>query len=245
VTSLRGEVQGARATATDAVTRATAAEQRARDLEASLRDVDRVVHAQRDAEGRLRARLAHVEDALARMQGERRRRADAAPSPAEADAPPPRADGGVPPPSAVPAVPPESAYASALARFRADEHAQAVLDFRDFVARHPRHPLAANAQYWIGEAYFAAREWRQALAEFQAAIDRHRASGKSADAWFMIGRCLAHLNESGAAQAAWERVVRDYPLSTAATHAQRWLRTSRPPPAPGEAPVDRAGPARP
>jgi TolA-binding protein len=63
--------------------------------------------------------------------------------------------------------PPEQAYGAALTTFRAREHGQAVLDFLDFIATYPRHPLVANAQYWIGEAYYAQRDYRQALAEFQ------------------------------------------------------------------------------
>jgi len=41
----------------------------------------------------------------------------------------------------------EPTYQAALAAFRAREYGQAVLDFADFMAKYPRHPLVANAQY--------------------------------------------------------------------------------------------------
>ena len=66
---------------------------------------------------------------------------------------------------------PEQEYAAALATFRAREHGQAVLDFLDFIAKYPKHPLAANAQYWIGEAYYAQRDYRQALVEFEKVFE--------------------------------------------------------------------------
>src|SRR5207248_1569853 len=44
---------------------------------------------------------------------------------------------------------PARAYEAAMATFRAREHGQAVLDFLDFIATYPKHPLAASAQYWI------------------------------------------------------------------------------------------------
>ena len=45
------------------------------------------------------------------------------------------------------------------------ELALAVLELTDFVGRYPKHPLAARAQLWIGEAYFRQRDYRQALLE--------------------------------------------------------------------------------
>ena len=70
------------------------------------------------------------------------------------------------------ALTPEQAYSAALATFRAREHGQAVLDFLDFIAKYPRHPLVANAQYWIGEAYYVQHDYRQAQAEFQKVLER-------------------------------------------------------------------------
>ena len=46
-----------------------------------------------------------------------------------------------------------------------------MLDFIDFIAKYPKHPLAANAQYWIGEAYWAQRDYRQALVEFEKVFE--------------------------------------------------------------------------
>src|SRR5437764_15142091 len=40
---------------------------------------------------------------------------------------------------------PEQAYSAALATFRAHEYGQAVLDFVDFIAKHPGHRLVGNA----------------------------------------------------------------------------------------------------
>lgn len=50
-------------------------------------------------------------------------------------------------------------YDMAMANSRAREHGQAVLDFLDFIARYPSHPLASSAQYWIGEAYYVQRDY--------------------------------------------------------------------------------------
>ena len=126
------------------------------------------------------------------------------PPPTPAQAPPavaaiekPRA---TPPPPVATARPsaktpgnPEQEYAAALATYRAREHGQAVIDFMDFIAKYPKHPLAANAQYWIGEAYWAQRDYRQALIEFEKVFERGPA--KAPDSLLKIGLCHLRLND--------------------------------------------------
>jgi tol-pal system protein YbgF len=134
------------------------------------------------------------------------------------------------PPSPAPAKPapktggsPEQEYAAALATYRAREHGQAVLDFVDFIAKYPKHPLAANAQYWIGEAYWAQRDYRQALVEFEKVFERGPA--KAPDALLKIGLCHLRLNDVPRAQNAWQRVVNEYPKSEPAAMARSLLAT--------------------
>jgi len=156
------------------------------------------------------------------------------PPPTPAQAPPavaaiekPRA---TPPPPVAPARPsaktpgnPEQEYAAALATYRAREHGQAVIDFMDFIAKYPKHPLAANAQYWIGEAYWAQRDYRQALIEFGKVFERGPA--KAPDALLKIGLCHLRLDDVARAQQAWQRVVNEYPKSEPAAMARSLIAT--------------------
>jgi tol-pal system protein YbgF len=119
---------------------------------------------------------------------------------------------------------PEQAYNAALTTFRAREHGQAVLDFLDFIAKYPRHPLVANAQYWIGEAYYVQRDYRQAEAEFQKVPKIAPGSAKAADALLKIGLCQRNLRDEAHARQTWQRVVRDFPQSEAAVKARAFLR---------------------
>ena len=118
---------------------------------------------------------------------------------------------------------PEHEYAAALATFRSREHGQAVLDFIDFMAKYPKHPLAGNAQYWIGEAYWAQRDYRQALVEFEKVFER--GPGKVPDALLKIGLCHLRLSDLPRAQQAWQRVVNEYPKSESATMARSLIAT--------------------
>ena len=111
-----------------------------------------------------------------------------------------------------------------MATFRAREYGQAVLDFVDFIAKYPRHPLAANAQYWIGEAYYVQRDYRQALTEFQKVLDVAPGSAKVPDALLKVGLCYRNLRDESRARQTWDRVVKDYPKSPAATKARALMR---------------------
>jgi tol-pal system protein YbgF len=137
--------------------------------------------------------------------------------------PPPPAPERPQPPAPPLAGSPEAHYAAALATFRAREHGQAILDFLDFLARYPKHALAPNAQFWIGEAYYAERDWRQALAEFEKVADQPPASPKRPDALLKVGLCYASLKETARARQVWQALVREYPDSEAAGRARGLL----------------------
>jgi len=146
-----------------------------------------------------------------------------------ASTPIPRASAEERAPREVPAAvtgPAERAYTAALAAFRAREHGQAVLDFTDFIATYPRHPLAVNAQYWIAEAYYAQRDFRQATLEFQKVLAYGGTQPKAADALVKMGLCYASLRDAPRAEETWHRVVHDYPRSDAAGTARALLRAA-------------------
>jgi len=199
-----------------------------RSLDARAADTQATMAASSAELARLRARLDATEAEVRQM------RATTAPRTTPGLAPPP----GGSPRAAVPSAPDDAArgpqlegtesadeaYAAALNTFRAREHGQAVLDFLDFIARHPAHALAPHAQYWIGEAYFVQRDYRHAVVEFRRVLEMAPASPRAADALLRIGMCHATLGESAPAVAAWQRVARDYPRSHAAGTAHGLLR---------------------
>ena len=118
----------------------------------------------------------------------------------------------------------EQVYTAALTTFRSREYGQAVLDFLDFIAKFPRHPLAANAQYWIGEAYYVQRDYRQAMTEFRKVVEVYPASPKAADALVKVGLCYRNLRDPARAQQTWQRVVATYPSTEAAAIAKTLMR---------------------
>src|SRR5690242_2432291 len=139
----------------------------------------------------------------------------------------------VPPPAPVapkPAAPtvtkevtPEKLFATAMTSFRAEEHGQAVLEFTELIDRFPKHPLAANAQYWVGEAYYRQRDYNQALTEFQKVPDLYPQSPPVAEALLKMGMCYRALHDVPRARETWEQVVKSHPKTEAANQARTLL----------------------
>jgi tol-pal system protein YbgF len=182
--------------------------------------------------GRLSARVDETEIALAQLREvvEHVRDVDRVRAPTP-PADPPRAP-AVDAPARADA--PERAYAVALEVFHAREHGQAVLDLLGFLGRYPKHPLASNAQYWIGEAYYAQRDFRQATVEFQKVLDQNPRGAKAPDALLKIGLCYVNLRQLTRAQGYWQQVLSEYPNSAPARKATTLLQgrgvSSRRPP---------------
>ena len=172
---------------------------------------------------RLTTKVDKTDELVRRMQEALTVNAAAAPAPAALLAPNASREGraGVA----------ETVYAAGLANFRNREYGQAVLDFLDVVTKHPAHPLAPAAQYWIGEAYYLQRDYRQALVEFQRVVEWGSSSSRVAEALVKTGLCYGNLRETSRAQQAWRRVVRDFPDSPAAEQARSLLARNGSPPA--------------
>jgi tol-pal system protein YbgF len=205
-----------------------ALETRVRDVGAGLGDTTQAVGRFGQSVTQIQEELAQVRGDVKQVQGDLKQvRGELAERPAQAAAPPPREERPSRESPAARQPTPEVDYAHALAAFRSQEHGQAVLEFLDFRAKYPRHALAVNAQYWIGEAYYVQRDYRQAIAEFLKVLDLGSPNGKTADALLKIGLSYERLHDPSRAHQTWERVVSDHPGSEAAVKARGFLRARR------------------
>jgi tol-pal system protein YbgF len=100
---------------------------------------------------------------------------------------------------------------------------EAATAFAAFVAKYPGDSLAANAQYWLGEAYYVSQKNAEALAAFQVVVDQHPGSDKAAGALFKIGRLQQAGGQRNAARDSYRKVLTDYPNSSAAGLARQRL----------------------
>lgn len=92
------------------------------------------------------------------------------------------------------------------------DYALAEDTLRGFLQRYPSDPLAADAQYWLGESLFQRQRYRDAAESFlKVSTGYGNNAPKGAESLLRLGQSLAALNEREAACAAFGEVNRKYP----------------------------------
>ena len=117
-----------------------------------------------------------------------------------------------------------STYDDALKLFRSHQYDAAAKGFKAIVAAGSDAELSGRAKYWLGETYFAQKKYNQALPLFQESL-KQKNSEKKADAQFMIAQTYDRLGSKAKAKAAYEKVVKNYPMSKNVKRAKaRWAK---------------------
>jgi len=116
-----------------------------------------------------------------------------------------------------------SDYRAAVGLVKAGKYDAAIAALRAFIARHPRHDYADNAQYWIGEAYYAQDDYAHALTELRAVIEVYPRGNKVPDALVKLGYAYQAMGQGDKARAVLEQVVTRYPKSEPAALAVKRL----------------------
>jgi len=118
---------------------------------------------------------------------------------------------------------PEALYNEAQNLFMAGRLPESAEQFSDFIERYPRHSLADNAQYWIGEVYYSQKDYQKAALEFKKVIDNYPNENKAPDALLKAGFSYIEISHNEKAIDALKMVVEQYPASEAAAKAKAKL----------------------
>jgi TolA-binding protein len=105
----------------------------------------------------------------------------------------------------------QSTYDNAMKAYKARRYDSAAKGF-EAIGRGTNDDLAKRSTYWLGETYFAQKRYTEALPLFQETL-KFKNSEKKADAQFMIARTYENLGNKAKAKAAYEKVVKNYPMS--------------------------------
>lgn len=121
-----------------------------------------------------------------------------------------RAAAVTPPASALEGTP-EQRYAAAFNLLQSKRFTEAETAFQSFLQDHPKHELAGNAQYWLGEAYYVRKDYERAASAFLEGYKSYRTSSKSPDNLLKLGMTLAILNQKSDACAVFAELQDRYP----------------------------------
>jgi tol-pal system protein YbgF len=151
------------------------------------------------------------------------RAAQTAPSPV---APMP-GDTTVPSPAAGPPAPPGPAtlYKLAFDQMSRGSHSTARSGFQDLLTQYPTSPLAADAQYYIGETLQAEGNTAAADSVFTLVVSTYPNAPRAATALYKHGLFLQKAKRDREARQAFQSVIDKYPRSDEAALAREQLRS--------------------
>lgn len=122
---------------------------------------------------------------------------------------------------------PELRYGEAFDALKAGKYPEAIAGMQEFLTLHPNHPLADNAQYWLGQTYYVTRDYERAIAAFAAVGVRPTDLAKTPDALLKKGLSEIELKRPDAARATLADLVNRFPNSDAARTARERLQSLR------------------
>ena len=114
----------------------------------------------------------------------------------------------------------QRSYDNALSNYRLNDYLSAIRGFDSFLKSYPKHSLAPNAQYWIGESYAHLHQYREAIESERRLLGTYPESAKAPDALLIIGTAESSLGDNAAARKSFEELMAKYPGSDAADKAK-------------------------
>jgi tol-pal system protein YbgF len=118
----------------------------------------------------------------------------------------------------------QSAYQAAVDLVLVNkDYNQAITAFEAFVIDYPQSEYIANSHYWLGQLLYQQKKRKEARIAFLTVSEKFPESVKRADSLFKIGVIDEYLGELASAKDFYQKVLKEYPNSSAAGLAQKHL----------------------
>jgi tol-pal system protein YbgF len=114
---------------------------------------------------------------------------------------------------------PRVTYDGALNLLHQGHYVEAASGFSTFLRTFSDSPLAANAQYWLGECYYGERRFQEAIDEFERVFAFYPSSNKVPASLLKIAYAHLELRQPSMARSVFQQLVRTFPQSSEAGKA--------------------------
>jgi tol-pal system protein YbgF len=122
----------------------------------------------------------------------------------------------------------KQSYDAAMDQFKSGDYKSATAALQGFVKRYPQSAYAANAQYWLGNAYYAQQDYKNAIAAQEVVVSDYNTSPKTPDAMLNIASSYIEMSDEKAARKTLQELVKQFPDSSAAQAAKDRLASLKP-----------------
>lgn len=106
-------------------------------------------------------------------------------------------------------------YAAAMQAYNGGYFDEAELAFERILKEAPKHKLAGNAQYWLGEVYVKQGHPQKAKVAFKNGYEKYKNGNKAADSLYRLGVILANLKETKNACIVFNSFDEEFPKAEA------------------------------
>jgi len=92
-----------------------------------------------------------------------------------------------------------------------NDYAGAEVAFRQLIESYPKDPLAADAQYWIGESFYRRGQYKAAADAFLKGYKKYKSGDKAPETLLKLGMSLAALGQKDAACSTFGELKTKFP----------------------------------
>jgi tol-pal system protein YbgF len=93
-----------------------------------------------------------------------------------------------------------------------------------FVEQNPKHELAANAHYWIGESYYTEKSYDQAVLEYEKVIKNYPGKEKVPAAMLKQALAFKGLGDKKSSKYVLNKLIENHPHTAEAASAKKNLK---------------------
>lgn len=119
---------------------------------------------------------------------------------------------------------PDALYLKGLDSLKGGYFSAAREQFSKFLEQNPKHELAANAHYWIGETYYSEKNYESAILSYQEVIKSYPGKDKVVAAMLKQAMAFNAIKDGKSAKFVLKKLIEGFPKSEEARKAKAMLK---------------------
>jgi tol-pal system protein YbgF len=121
-------------------------------------------------------------------------------------------------------LPPDQLYKEAYNAFNEKKYKESRKKMQDFLGKYPKHNLAGNAIFWIGETYYMEKSYEDAILAYEDVLQKHKDNPKVPSAMLKQAYAFLKISDKKAAKAILNDLIKKYPKDKMASTARDKLK---------------------
>jgi len=117
----------------------------------------------------------------------------------------------------------QAAFDNPMGLFRSGKYKEAAAGFSKFLNDYPSSQLASEARFYQGSSMYASKDFKNAVQQLQGLVQAKPDDPRAADALLVVAASQIELNNMGGAKTTLQKIVKDYPQTSAAETAKSRL----------------------